>query len=62
MIISVAEARELMGRTNKKYSDSQIEEVVNIFEFMADMAIDCYLIKRKKKNGGEKENDNQLSS
>ena len=62
MIISIAEARKLMGKTSSKYSDGQIEEVINIFEFMADMAIDCYLIKRKKKNGGEKENDNQLSS
>ena len=62
MIISIVEARELMGKSSSKYSDNQIEEVINIFEFMADMAIDCYLIKRKKKNGGEKENDNQLSS
>ena len=58
MIISVVEARELMGKVNAKYTDSQLEEVINIFEFMADMAIDCYLIKRKKKMGGEKKNDN----
>lgn len=59
MIIPITEARELMGKANTKYSDSQIEEVINIFEFMADMAIDCYLIKRKKKaEGGENKNGN----
>lgn len=48
MIIPVAEARQLMGEANKKYRDEQIEEVVNIFDFLADISIDCYLIKRKK--------------
>lgn len=49
MIISVEEARQMMGKANKKYNDEQIEKVVNIFEFMADMAIDCFLVKRKKR-------------
>lgn len=49
MIISVEEARQLMGEANKKYTDEQIEEVINIFDFMADMAIDVYLIKRKQR-------------
>ncbi len=49
MIISVEEARKIMGEVNKKYRDEQIEEVINIYDFLADMAIDCYLIKRKKK-------------
>lgn len=49
MIISVEKARKIMGKSNKKYRDEQIEEVINIYDFLADMAIDCYLIKRKKK-------------
>ena len=57
MIISIEEARQLMGKTNKKYSDVQVEEVLNIFEFMADMAIDCYLIQRKKLKEKQKRKD-----
>ena len=48
-IIKISEARKLMGKTNKKYSDEQIEEVINIFTVLSDMAIDSYLEKRRQK-------------
>lgn len=54
MIISIEEARKLMGESSKKYNDKQIEEVINIYDFLADMAIDCYLIKRKNNHEADK--------
>lgn len=49
MIITVEEARRLMGEASKKYTDKQIEEVINVFDYVADMSIDCFLVKRKEK-------------
>lgn len=59
MIITVEEARKLMGEAHKKYTDKQIEEVINVFDFMADMSIDCFLIKRKKKLTNNKKEVNK---
>ena len=59
MIISIAEARQLMGKASKKYSDVQVEEVLNIFEFMADIAIDCYVLRRKKLKEIQKRKENE---
>lgn len=55
MIISIEEARQLMGEANKKYSDQYIEDVINIFDFLADMSIDCFLVKREKRVDSNKQ-------
>ena len=51
MILSVAEARTIMGETaSKKYSDPEVEELVNVLSAIANLAIDSYIdMKRKKK-------------
>lgn len=59
MIIPVAEARELMGKAAKQYTDQQLEEVINIFDFLADMSIDCYLLKRKERLENNKTNEDK---
>lgn len=52
MIISIKEAREIMGKeASRRYTDSDIEELINVLSVMANLAIDSYIeIKRKKKN------------
>lgn len=54
MIISIGEARQLMGKAaSKKYTDSQIEELVNVLSVIANLAIDSYIdMKRKRKEQG----------
>lgn len=61
MIITIKEARQLMGEKADKYTDEQLVEVINTMGFLADMAIDVWLAKtpeeRKKfKAGYKKEN------
>jgi hypothetical protein len=54
MILSVAEARTIMGETvSKKYSDPEVEELVNVLSAIANFAIDSYIeMKRKRKEVG----------
>lgn len=49
MVISITEVRKIMGVANKKYTDKQLEEVINLFTLMADLAIDSFIAKSKKK-------------
>lgn len=46
-ILSIEEARQLIGKTQAKYTDSQLEDVINIFTVLSDFVIDTYLEKRK---------------
>ena len=57
MIISVAEARELMGQdVARKYTDSEVEELISVLSAIANLAIDSYIgMKQKQRQkGGEK--------
>jgi hypothetical protein len=47
MIVSVQEARNILGSKGEDYSDDQIEEVLNLFVALSDLAIDSYLEKKK---------------
>lgn len=48
MIISIARARKLMSQqANKKYSDEQVAEVINVFTILSDLVIDNYVAKKK---------------
>ena len=48
MIISIDRARKLMNpKANKKYSDEQVEEVINVFTILSDIIIDSFVAKRK---------------
>lgn len=48
MIISIARARKLMSQqANKKYSDEQVAEVINVFTILSDLVIDNYVTKKK---------------
>lgn len=51
MIISVARTRKIMGKKAERYTDQQLEEVVNKLAVLADLAIDSYLIKYKQRKG-----------
>lgn len=48
MIVSVREARKILGKAAKQYTDEQIEEIVNLFAAMSDLAIDSYLEKKRQ--------------
>lgn len=57
MIISAHKIREIMGKAGEKYTDSQLEEVVNALTVLADLVIDNYLLRQKinkKDNSAEK--------
>lgn len=47
MLITILEARKIIGEANNQYSDEQITEVINIFTLLADLAIDNSIAKRK---------------
>ncbi len=49
MILSVEETRKIMGPANKKYSDAQIEELINVLSAIANLAIDSYIEKKRLK-------------
>ena len=47
MIISIGEARQLMGKAgSRKYTDSEIEELVHVLSAIANLAIDSYIEKK----------------
>ena len=48
MLVSVKEARKILGKEAKQYTDEQIEEIVNLFAAMSDIAIDSYLEKKRQ--------------
>ena len=48
MIISIARARELMSQqANKRYSDEQVAEAINVFTILSDLVIDNYVAKKR---------------
>lgn len=51
MLIAIAEARKIMGAANEKYSDSQIQEILDLFYALCNLIIDRYL---EIKNEGAK--------
>jgi len=51
MIVSVQEARKILGRSGRDYTDQQVEEIINLFVAISDLAIDSYL--EKKRQGGK---------
>jgi ABC-type transporter MlaC component len=50
-----SEARKILGKVAEKMTDSQIEELINIFIAFSDLAIDSYL-QRLKLNEQKYEN------
>lgn len=46
MILTIKEARELLGEKGSKYSDGDLEEIINLFSYLADLIIDQYLAQR----------------
>ena len=50
MIITIPEARKILGETASKYTDAQIEEIINVFVFFTDLAIDSYIDSKKGKD------------
>lgn len=52
MIVSVQEARKILGGAGEEYSDQQIEEIVNLFVAMSDLAIDSYIQKKQLREEG----------
>ncbi len=53
MIVSAAEVRRSLGRGAKKYTDTEIEEVIRIATVLSDLFID-YFIEREKQRKGVK--------
>ncbi len=48
MIISIERARKLMSQqSNKKYSDEQVAEAINVFTILSDLVIDNHVAKKK---------------
>ena len=55
MIITRQEAKKTLWNNAKNYSDAQVEEIVNVFTFLSDLAIDSYI-------GKKNENDKQKAA
>ena len=47
-MLSLTQCKEILGKIAEKMSDSEIEELRNIFIALSDLAIDSYIIKIKK--------------
>ncbi len=47
MLIEIAEARKIMGAANEKYSDTQIQEILDLFYALSNLSIDRYLEVKK---------------
>lgn len=45
MIMTISEARKLIGAGHVKYTDQEIEEIINTFSVLSDIAIDSWLTK-----------------
>ena len=49
MIVSVAEVRRALGKESKKYSDSEVEEVISVATVLSDLFIDCFIEREKQR-------------
>lgn len=58
MVISVEKTRKIMGPANKKYSNAQIEELINVLSAIANFAIDSYIEEKRKRK--EKANETNI--
>ena len=45
MIITIEEARKLIGKKHSKYTDEQIAEIINTLYAVSDLAIDSWIAK-----------------
>lgn len=45
MIITIQEARKLIGKGYTKYTDEQVEEIINTLYAVSDLAIDSWIAK-----------------
>jgi ABC-type iron transport system FetAB ATPase subunit len=45
MIITIKEARKLIGKGDAEYTDQEIEEIIYTFTALSDVAIDSWLTK-----------------
>lgn len=43
MLITITEARKIMGKPNEMYSDTQIQEILDLFYALCNLIIDRYL-------------------
>lgn len=41
-IISISEARQILGKRGKEMSDSEIQEIISIFQILADTWLDSH--------------------
>lgn len=56
-MLNVTQCRKIIGRTAEKMTDSEIEQLRDLFIVLSDLAIDSYLEKRKSiSNGNNYEN------
>lgn len=46
MILTIKEARDLLGDKASRYSDEDLEGIINLFSYLADLIIDQYLAQR----------------
>ncbi len=49
MSVTIAEARKIIKKDAKEYSDTQLEAIINLLVVLADMSIDSFVAKRKQK-------------
>ena len=49
MSLSINLCKQILGKSKETLTDSQIEQVRNIFVVLSDLVIDSYLLKRESK-------------
>ena len=52
MSLSIEQCREILGKTAEKMTNSEVEELRNVFIALSDLAIDSYLTKKVNVNYG----------
>ena len=54
MLLTIDEARKILGQDAEKYSDSEMEYIIDFYYALSNIAIDCYL---ESKNDKRKDKD-----
>ena len=48
-MMSFVEARKIMGEANQKYTDSQIQEMIDVLSAIINISIDSYIVMKRKR-------------
>lgn len=54
MSLSINQCKQILGKSKETLTDSEIEQIRNIFVVLSDLAIDSYTFKRESESKKQK--------